>query len=82
MNKWECDVPSCASVAIGNGGAIGLVAIGWWFQRGEYGMGPILYCGFHRPDKIPCLENENEHMCSLCPAEQVAARIQEQLYRR
>lgn len=34
MNKWECDFPGCKSSAVGCGGAIGLRAIGWHFQRG------------------------------------------------
>lgn len=51
MNLWECDHPDCNASAVGEGGAVGLRAIGWYFKPG-----PILYCPRHRPDAIPCVE--------------------------
>lgn len=32
MNKWECDFPGCKNTAVGCGGALGLRAVGWYFN--------------------------------------------------
>lgn len=54
MNQWDCQHPGCKRQAIGTGGAIGLQAIGWWFERGQGGSGPRIYCPPHRPDGPQC----------------------------
>lgn len=83
MNKWECNHKGCDSVAIGTGGAIGLRAIGWFFEKG-----PVLYCPRHRPD--PTLHRSHLHkvlfelnyvsdtheVCSQCTADLEASRWQ------
>lgn len=46
LNKWECGARDCKSTAVGSGGALGLRAIGWWFESGE-----PTFCPLHRPDK-------------------------------
>ena len=74
MNRWECEYPSCKSKAVGEGGAIGLRAIGWHFTIG----GQIL-CPRHRPDQIPCVDNADNagNLCSLCSAVKEAQRLQD-----
>ncbi len=87
MNYWECDYRDpghgarCNSKAMGLGGAIGLVAIGWYFDRhnlNEMGTG-ILLCPAHRPDKIPCklVDSKLNELCSYCKAEAKANYFQE-----
>lgn len=44
MNRWECDRAECLVTADGIGGAIGLRAIGWFFD-----IGPMIYCPRHHP---------------------------------
>lgn len=44
MNLWACEHPGCRVTATGEGGAVGLTAIGWWFQPG-----PIIFCPWHHP---------------------------------
>ena len=54
MNEWECEEPACSSSAVGVGSAVGLRAIGWFFQRGTgKGHGPLLLCPLHRRDSLP-----------------------------
>ncbi len=76
MNLWECDEPGCNRAAVGTGGAVGLRAIGWYFR-----VGPTLFCPWHRPDKIPCVEDgENKGKpCGPCAAEAIVAPVQETL---
>lgn len=83
MNKWECDVLNCTNTAVGVGGAIGLLAIGWSFVRG--GAAGSLLCPAHRPDPIPCTDDsrndDGSYMtlgqpCSSCRADQIADIIQ------
>lgn len=86
MNKWECDYDGCTVTATGTGGAIGLLAIGWWFKPIGYGSGrPALLCPAHRPDSIPCteisLDDDGAYVtldkpCSSCRADEIAAIIQ------
>lgn len=75
MNKWECTHPDCDVTAVGAGGAIGLRAIGWWFEPG-----PLLFCPAHRPDPVPCHQKDNrDHEgtpCRMCRAEDEASRHQ------
>lgn len=66
MNVWECEYPGCHAVAWGCGGAVGLRAIGWYFE-----VGPVILCPRHRPDPIQCTE-ESAKPCSLCAAEREA----------
>lgn len=75
MNLWECEHPGCKSTAVGVGGAVGLLAIGWYFRRG---IPSKLFCPIHRPDEIPCVEL-GEHLgkpCPTCAAEKVACALQ------
>lgn len=75
LNKWECSEPGCTSTAVGNGGAIGLRAIGWWFEAGQKPR-----CPAHRVDGtlkrskgVPC---EQEGPCGPCSGEYEADRLQ------
>jgi len=80
MNLWECEHPGCKATASGIGGAIGLRAIGWYFQRG-----PRLLCPHHRPDgskkrnpaykgtSVRCKKRGN---CGYCKAEEEADKLQ------
>lgn len=78
MNLWECghvdvDGKRCKSTAVGTGGAIGLRAVGWFFN----GTGH-LYCPAHRPDKA-VVKTEGcgtQGPCSMCSAEADAALYQ------
>ena len=73
MNKWECEHPGCTSAAVGVGGAVGLRAIGWWFE-----LGPTLFCPVHRPTPILCRdEGDNRGKpCGQCAGEEEANLIQ------
>ena len=54
MNKWECDSQGCDVTAIGCGGAIGLRALGWQFEKGQRSdMMPVILCPEHRTDGVP-----------------------------
>lgn len=78
MNLWQCDKPGCKSTAVGNGGAIGLRAIGWWFVPGFYRN---CYCPAHRPDGSPVPHemhgDEAPLPCPSCAAEYEAAYLQD-----
>ena len=50
MNRWECEEPGCENVADGDGGAVGLVAIGWFFRSG-LGKDFKLLCPRHNPER-------------------------------
>lgn len=65
MNRWTCDRPDCQTVAVGVGGAVGLRAIGWFFESG-----PRLFCPAHRPDAVG-------DDCSHCIADILAFRYQD-----
>ncbi len=88
MNRWACDQQGCRSEAVGEGGAIGLRALGWSVEFGaieEYLVGlrrPRLLCPVHRTDSVPCVESdENQgNPCPVCAAEADAKRYQEALY--
>jgi hypothetical protein len=76
VNLWECAEPDCKHIALGEGGALGLRAIGWYFVVGE-----PLKCPEHRPDgtldhNTRFCEVEPGQPCSSCQAEQEAARLQ------
>lgn len=76
MNRWECDHPGCSSIAIGVGSAVGLRAIGWFFERG-----PTCFCPDHRPDKTLYRtklhgDGPQSEPCSVCKAELEAYEIQ------
>lgn len=78
LNLWECahrgtDGKRCTVTATGTGGALGLKAIGWFFEIG----GPIL-CPAHRPDQIICRNPENREgvLCSTCAGDAEAKMIQ------
>lgn len=75
LNKWDCHAPGCQSTAVGSGSALGLRAIGWWFEAGE-----PTYCPAHRPDKtekrvtdVPC---NAVGPCAPCKGELEADKIQ------
>lgn len=72
--KWTCDHEGCKSVAVGSGGAIGLRAIGWHFVRGG-----SVKCPAHRPDPMPCKDNDTNagKPCSTCRGEAEADHWQE-----
>ena len=78
MNLWECEAPGCESRAVGVGGAIGLRAIGWYFEAG-----PKLLCPVHRHD--PSMKRNTsfgcnaEDPCSTCKAEEEADKLQFQI---
>lgn len=78
MNAWTCEHTECKRSAVGCGGAVGLRAIGWYFEIG----GPLL-CPEHRPDKVPCDDKYSEgnhgRSCAMCAAEHQAAAAQDQL---
>jgi len=83
MNRWECNNKDCSYFVVGCGGAIGLRAIGWYFEPG-----PILYCPIHRPDgttKRSWLHKatfelhgipDDDTKCSQCTGDIEAARWQ------
>ena len=82
MNRWECQHEGCPNSVIGCGGAIGLRAIGWYYE-----LGPLIFCPNHRPDGT--LERGNLHdpdaedtdkPCSLCQADAEARRIQAEMF--
>lgn len=75
LNKWECNAQGCKATAVGIGSAIGLWAIGWWFEAGK-----SLFCPAHRPDptmkrnpSVPC---DQAGPCGWCRAEEEADKIQ------
>lgn len=67
---WRCDQIECTRTCTGAGGAVGLRAIGWYFQPGDETAGdhPQLYCPEHRPDPIDCKQRPGTP-CSHCAAE-------------
>jgi len=76
MNLWECGEPGCTATALGEGGAIGLRAVGWYFEPG-----PVLRCPAHRPDgeterRFMGCERPVGEPCSPCRAEMEAERYQ------
>ncbi len=92
MNIWECEHPGCPVKAVGMGGAAGLNAIGWYFQRGSK-----ILCPLHRPDPVDrhsdtpgCrwwregqtgkdTPKEKDLPCSLCKAEAEAMAWQKEI---
>jgi hypothetical protein len=85
MNKWDCDHDGCTTTAVGTGGAIGLLAIGWYFVAGTWGRSGQLLCPAHRPDPIPCADDSRDDdgnyrtfgkPCSDCKADEIADVIQ------
>jgi hypothetical protein len=77
MNRWDCQMHGCRSQAVGAGGAIGLRAIGWYFETG-----PILFCPAHRPDAttertpLHCRSTDDGQPCPWCTADREASRYQ------
>lgn len=77
MNRWQCGVHGCKSEAVGAGGAIGLRAIGWYFERG-----PVILCPAHRPDPTRDRttahdsHNDDGEPCSYCAADIAALEHQ------
>jgi hypothetical protein len=72
VNVWECADVHCSRKCYGTGGAIGLRAIGWWFETG----GAIL-CPQHRPaEGTKCRETTQSGPCQLCAAEIEAEKWQ------
>jgi hypothetical protein len=81
MNLWQCDRGKyadnrCSRTAVGTGGAVGLRAIGWWFEPGYdfVDRKEHLLCPQHRPDAIPCLEaflydTTTDEPCGNCSGE-------------
>jgi hypothetical protein len=72
LNAWRCahrdvDGRACDVRATGVGTAYGLRAIGWYFEPSA--DGGILFCPFHRPDGITCLEGQCGERCGLCRGE-------------
>ncbi len=80
MNAWKCERDGCDAVAVGIGGAVGLRAIGWYFEP-RHG----LFCPVHRPDgstkrpsrrlvcDLPC---NKTGPCPSCKAQEEADRLQ------
>lgn len=85
MNQWRCNGINyetgkrCTITACGSGGAIGLRAIGWWFEPGHE-----VRCPAHRPDAHgACREAYRmagdalgPDPCSSCTADEEAERFQ------
>lgn len=80
LNLWECEHPGCDVKAVGTGGAIGLRAIGWWFERHKR-----ILCPVHRPDgslkRDPSLEGSGaacdaDGPCPQCKGDEEADRLQ------
>jgi len=75
VNLWECEHPDCKNRVVGCGSAVGLRAIGWYFEIGSH-----IFCPAHRPDPAPCHESGNvenaDKPCSMCRAEAVATQLQ------
>lgn len=77
MNTWGCKHSGCKATASGVGGAMGLRAIGWFFDRGSQ----TLLCPEHRTDRIPCrTEGHTEQPCALCAGVREASLIQRIIY--
>ena len=79
MNHWKCDVLGCKSEAVGVGSALGLRAIGWFFQRGSGTLTPpLLLCPAHHKNKADlvkwhdCARSE----CPVCYANTQAEILQ------
>jgi hypothetical protein len=60
VTRWICFAPLCAASADGEGSAIGLRAIGWYYARGvvvvdalgdEHAAAAITYCPEHHPGR-------------------------------
>lgn len=66
MNLWECSKVDCTQTCVGLGGAIGLVAIGWYFKRGSADpiRPPTLFCPGHHPS--PAMKKCKEFNCEIC----------------
>ena len=75
LNLWRCGAPDCDSTAVGVGGAIGLRAIGWWFEGGAEPL-----CPSHRPDgtlsRRQDMRCDVQGPCGHCAAEKEADRFQ------
>lgn len=56
MNLWECEHAGCKVTATGQGSAVGLLAIGWFFQPG-----PVILCPAHHPEGPEAAERQAEH---------------------
>ncbi len=76
MNRWNCEYPNCERSVTGTGGAIGLRAIGWYFERGVSMDGPTIRCPTHRPDGVQCRDDPEEKSCPFCAADAEAERWQ------
>lgn len=83
MNKWECNFPGCDVIAIGSGGAVGLRAIGWFFQLGSLRplRAAVILCPAHNVDvaAIECRMHPGSP-CRSCAVEAAAMRIQAAIY--
>ena len=85
MNLWECAKQGCDAKVTGCGGAIGLRAIGWYFEP-DYMRGPTIFCPVHRPDMAPCVDPDTapDERCGACPhcaADRDATHLQRVLAR-
>ncbi len=78
MNLWQCSHHGCKSTCRGTGGAIGLLAIGWFFRPGARVGSLELFCPVHRPDPEPCHEDGTNlgNPCTMCVADKQAKQIQ------
>ncbi len=79
LNRWKCEGrflsgEKCDATAIGVGGAIGLRAIGWYFEKGG-----CIFCPLHRPDSITGVGDCVLADCSMCKAKQEAAHYQQMI---
>lgn len=75
LNLWECGELGCKSTAVGDGAALGLRAIGWWFEAGGKPR-----CPAHRPDgtmkRSPSHACDQAGLCGWCKAEEEADKLQ------
>lgn len=79
LNLWMCEHPACDSRAVGEGGAIGLRALGWQFAPGE----PLL-CPAHRTDgaeKVYRFMDCDREDCPACVGEGEARLFQAHIAR-
>jgi hypothetical protein len=79
MNQWICGRAGCGTQAHGTGGALGLRAIGWYFEPGNPPFCPAHWPGHKQGcGKLPSVEGTApDPDCSQCAAEKQANQWQE-----
>jgi len=79
MNVWQCDHEGCESTCVGIGGAVGLVAIGWYFKKGNMRRGvgehPITLCPIHHPEGYEIADRTQEYIQELLRFSEALDRV-------